>query len=69
LDAPDIEWSRTYGGTSDDGYHEVQLVNPSTGGYAVTGMTESFPRIDSLTLGIRPLRMDNEISKKHQQYQ
>jgi hypothetical protein len=42
VEPPAIEWSRTYGGASDDGYHEVELVKPSAGGYAIAGVTKSF---------------------------
>lgn len=41
-DLPSLEWTRTFGGSSDDGYHEVQLTKPRCGGYAITGVTESF---------------------------
>lgn len=39
---PETEWTKTFGGIYDDGYHEVELIKPDIGGYAIAGWTESY---------------------------
>ncbi len=40
LDAPDIEWSRTYGGANED--VPLSVIQTDDGGYAMAGRTSSF---------------------------